>query len=265
MLRLALALVFIFAVKKPSFATASSCCYSFHGEVSVDEVNGFICESVYVYQRNHVVKFRPKLAIQILLLLCGDIELCPGPERSIPELDRLLKQRGMHLFHQNVRGLLRNKDYVLDLLENFKTLHFLALTETHINKDVDYGNIFEIPGYDFVSRPRQNGSGGGVGLYIHSQVNWKRRLDLESAEIEGIIIEVMPHNANSFFVFAMYRPPDSSKYLHKHFNKIFNAMLSQLSPKECILMGYCNVDFSKRTDNDIAILKQLYNYLVLNK
>ena len=39
-------------------------------------------------------------------------------------------------------------------------------------------------GYEFVSRNRTNGSGGGVGIYIKNQLEWKRRDDLENESIE---------------------------------------------------------------------------------
>ena len=87
-----------------------------------------------------------------------------------------------------MRGLLSNKDYLVELI---------ALTDTHVNKDLDYGNLFEIQGFDFVSKPRQNGSGGGggVGIYIQGHLIWKSRSDLAKDEIE---------KAKSFYIFVMY-------------------------------------------------------------
>ena len=73
-------------------------------------------------------------------------------------LNALLKAKGLHISHQNVRGLLGNKDYLVELIDSFKKVQVFALTETHVNKDLDYGTLFEIPAFDFVSKPRQNGS-----------------------------------------------------------------------------------------------------------
>lgn len=47
--------------------------------------------------------------------MCGVIETCPGPERDIPELKRLLCQKGLKILQQNVRGLLSNKVYLCEL------------------------------------------------------------------------------------------------------------------------------------------------------
>ena len=72
-----------------------------------------------------------------------------------------MKAKDLHIFHQNVRGVLCNKDYVVELIDSFKKVQIFALTETHVNKDFDYDTLFEILGFNFLSKPRQNGSGGG--------------------------------------------------------------------------------------------------------
>ena len=144
----------------------------------------------------------------------------------------------------------------MELIDYFKKVQIFALTKTHVNKDLDYGSLFEIPGFDFASKLRQYHSGGreGIGIYIQNHLIWKRRTDLESDEIEGIANEIMPEKAKIFYIFVMYRPPDSSKFLHPKFSVVFHNLLSQLSLKECILLG----------DLLIANLNQYYNSLVSN-
>ena len=44
----------------------------------------------------------------MLLLICGDIELCPGPHAQ-ENLSDMSKLRGIKLVHQNIRGLLSKK------------------------------------------------------------------------------------------------------------------------------------------------------------
>ena len=162
----------------------------------------------------------------------------------------------MQIFRQNVRGLLCNKDYLLELIDYFKKVQIFAVTETHVNKDLNNGSLFEIPGFDFASKLRQNhsGGGGGIGIYIQNHLIWNRLTDLESDEIEGIAAEITPEKAKSFYIFVIYRPPDSSKFLHPKFSVVFHNLLSQLSLKECILLG----------DSPIANLNQYYNSLVSN-
>ena len=131
-----------------------------------------------------------------LLLLCGDIESCPGPvyqndnNRNIPELNSLLRKRGIKIFHQNVRGLFSNINLVSELLQSFCGIGVLTLSETHIESDVDHSAVYDIPGYSFVSRPRKAGKGGGVGVYISDYITWDRREDLEVDDIESFWIEM---------------------------------------------------------------------------
>ena len=53
------------------------------------------------------------------------------------------------------------------------------------------GELYDIEGYNFISKPRQNGKGGGVGMYIASDLKWIRRNDLEKSELECIWIEII--------------------------------------------------------------------------
>jgi exonuclease III len=176
--------------------------------------------------------------------MCGDIETCPGPERDIPELKRLLCQKGLNILHQNVRGLLSNKVYLCELFQSF------FMSETHTTEQ-DPNGLFDIPGYSFTSRTRTTGIGGGVAAYISDEIQWKRRNDLENKNIESIWIEIQPNYAKSFLICILYRPPDSSKQLNHNFNKEFDEMLS-LASKECketIILGDVNVNFLVPRDN----------------
>ena len=70
-----------------------------------------------------VPKLPRKSLIFLLLLICGDIKLCPGPYVQ-ENLTDILKLRGIKLVHQNIKGLLSKKD----ILEKFT----ITLSKTHI-------------------------------------------------------------------------------------------------------------------------------------
>ena len=115
-------------------------------------------------------------------MMCGDIETCPGPNgRHIPEMESLLTNKGLTIFHQNVRGLCSNIDYITEPLHSFPNIHILTLSETHISVE-DSEPMFEIPGYSFVSKHRENGKGGGVAAYISDKLVWNRRIDLDRSD-----------------------------------------------------------------------------------
>ena len=260
MFRLLLLIIITLFVKKP-FISSDSVCYSFYNGATTDTGVMLVYESLFQLQSTKGLSLKPKLALTLLLLLAGDIESCPGPERSIPELEPLLKTRGMHIFHQNVRNLLKNMDYIVEFIKSFQKIQILTLSETHIKNNVEYGSVFDIPGYDFISRPRKSGLGGGVAAYIQHGINWKRRTDLENDFLEYICVEIFPKNSKSFIVITMYRPPDSSKHLHENFNIHFAQLLSQVNDVEAIVLGDLNVNFLNKLNNkEIKSILQLYGF-----
>lgn len=136
-------------IKKPSLASSNSVCYSFYGEEVEDVENTYITESMFVIQRCKVIKFKPKVTFEFLLILSCDIETCPCPaQRSIPELESSLSCRGMYIFHQNVA-------LKLILLNVSKANFRFLLLRKHIQNVMDYGDNLNFPWYDFVSKPEK--------------------------------------------------------------------------------------------------------------
>ena len=113
-------------------------------------------------------------------------------------------------------------------------------------------------GFNFVSTPRQNGSGGRVEIYIQNHLLWKRQSDLERDEIVGTAIKTMPEKVKSFYIFVMYGPPDSSKSLHpmQYFIICYLIYLS----KSVFFWEIPTSTFQR--DMTIMNLNQYYNSLV---
>ena len=118
--------------------------------------------------------------MQLLLLLCGDIETCPGAVQNYVELQELLKVKGFSLLHQNIRGLMGKKDLASDLLFTHNNINILSLSETLLTSESD--NV-EIGGYTFECKNRDKELGGGVGTYKDGTL-YTRREDLECDELE---------------------------------------------------------------------------------
>ena len=214
------------------------------------KTNGLNTEEVYgsclLGEKNfglllmRVPKLPRKSLIFLLLLICGDIELCPGPhvQESLTDISKL---RGIKLVHQNIRGLIGKKDISETLLTNEKSV--ITLSETHI-ASVN-SELFQIPGFKFVHKNWIAGEGGGVAMYLSNDLKWKRRTDLETDERECIWVEVDIFKSKSFLVGCIYRSPDSSSYLWKDFNKNLNEMLTKVNnlSMETFLVGYINVNY----------------------
>ena len=80
--------------------------------LNTEEVYGLclLGENNFVLLLMRVPKLPRKSLIFLLLLICEDIELCPG--RHVQEnLTDIFKLRGIKLVHQNIRGLLSKKVY----------------------------------------------------------------------------------------------------------------------------------------------------------
>ena len=108
--------------------------------------------------------------------------------------------------------------------------------------------------YNFVKKNRIKRPDGGVVMYISNTLKWQRRYDLERDNLESIWIEIFPHNAKSFLLSTIYRPPDGSKYLFKNFSTLLNDTLNVVSfeRKECIIMRDTNMNYlDKNNHNDI--------------
>ena len=182
-----------------------------------------------------------------MLLVCGDIESQPGPYHNIPELKDLCSQKGLKISHQNIRGLQGKFDEISDVLNNNK-IDIFSLNELFLN---NLKSKFTIPGFEFLRKDRKNGSGGGVGIYIRTELDYKRRKDLEKDDIKSIFIEIYPKNSNSFIVGTLNRPPDSSQYLSKNFDTVLANLLKEMDNKEVIILGDINVDYLKTTHRSI--------------
>eukprot|EP00794_Sanderia_malayensis_P000892 gene892-189_t len=252
-----LLIILSFQVKKIAFVCSDTIGLSIEGKELLDTQESYIISSLWQSRSGkYAVYYRSawlNVFICMLLLLCGDIERCPGPiyqndiTRNSPEMNSLLGKRGIKIFHQNVRGLSSNINLVSVLLQTFRGIDVLTLSETHIESDDEHRVFYNISGYSFVSRSRKAGKGGGVGVYISDDVTWDRRKDLEVEEIESVWIEIWPcrQHWKGILFSTIYRPPDTSKYLHDDFNTVFNSMMTKASEesKEMIVLGHMNVNF----------------------
>ena len=252
-----------FQVKSHCFLTTDCIGQTLNQPDIVPDTENFIFQSLWAIcnkQNRFSLKTSKLSYVCLLILLCGDIETCPGP-LNLPELQSLLNSKGMKFFHQNVRGLLGNRDLVMELLQSFPKIDILSRSETHLTSEPN--ELFTILGYTFISRNRNSGKGGVVGVYISDRVSWVRRHDLESDELEMLWIEVLPGKAKIVLLSVLYRPPDTSKSLQNNFNKLFNDMLSiaNTESKEVILMGDVNVNYLiARNNKEFKSVLELFGF-----
>ena len=194
-----------------------------------------------------MASWRTVVLLLVLLFLARGETLT---EADVTQFEEFFKSKGLKLLHQNVRGLFTNFSELETLFCKHTDIDILGVTETHTNRDIPNG-FFNIENYQFISRPRTTGIGGGVGVYVKNSMEWKRRDDLESESTECIWLETFTHNTKSLLIAIYYRPPNTSKHLSKNFNQSFNDSLTdaQNERKEIIVLGDLNANYLSRTDN----------------
>ena len=144
-------------------------------------------------------------------------------------------------FHVNIRSLPKHFDNLSEYLRSFNIFFsVVAVSETWLHKS--NSDLFNIPGYHFISNSREHKSGGGVGLYIQSDMNFKLRIDLQSSEnslYESVFVEIMRPQGKNIIVGCLYRPPDASL---NGFNRSLEDILSAISFEN--KLSYIMGDFS---------------------
>ena len=98
--------------------------------------------------------------------------------------------------------------------------------------------------YTLLSKRITNKSGGGVGMFVSSGLNFKLRDDLHinsaSCGFESLFIEVKIQK-NAIIVGTIYKPPDTNTVdFNVHVNDILRTILQER--KTCVIMADLNID-----------------------
>ena len=103
-----------------------------------------------------------------------------------------------------------------------------------------------IPSYTLHRKDRQGKLGGRILAYVNENLCVRRRLDLETNDIEALWLEVYPHKSKrSLLISGVYRPPSVKQEYNINSGKnIENAHLTNM---ELIVMGDLNYDFLNST------------------
>ena len=133
-----------------------------------------------------------------------------------------LNKKGLNIGHLNVQHLMNKLD-TIKILTN--QLHIFGLCETFLSDVVSDAEL-QIANYKIERKDRQNKRGGGLLLYLNENVPYKRRIDLESGQIESVWIEVRFSNSKSFLINFSYRPPSSlQSWIDSYEIQISNALI----------------------------------------
>jgi len=139
-------------------------------------------------------------------------------------------QKCAFLVHVNVRSLQKNLEPLTLLLSELNyPSHFIAITETKINKDTGLNSAPNIPGYSFAHSDTQYAA-GGVAIYTKDTILYVVRHDISEilTEAESLWLEDIL-NGKKTAISVIYRHPAPQ---YDSFTKELENILHNLNDKK---------------------------------
>ena len=180
-----------------------------------------------------------------------DCDETDSAHRDAPTLEGVnldfAKQKGLHFLHLNARSILP-KMTDLRLLANKCNATVIGVSETWLDNSVS-DNEISIDGYAVYRKDRSR-SGGGVCIYVKSELCSNRKPEMESDDLEAIWIEISLPKTKPIIIGVGYRPPRQCDF----FSKLESSFLKcdRLSESEVYFLGDFNVNlFAQNNSNSL--------------
>ena len=103
----------------------------------------------------------------------------------------------------------------------------ICLTETWCQDTSIANNLFQLSNYSCVHQIRNDRRAGGVCIYVHNSLRFKRRNDMctNCHNVESISVEIINEGTKNTIVNALYRPPNGEfETFKKHLNKYLKKL-----------------------------------------
>ena len=160
-------------------------------------------------------------------------------------------------FHLNCRGITANWGSWVELMCNLNTNTFsfdcIGISELY---QCAHDTRVHLPGYhNIITRCRDDGFRGGVGLFVKDKIEYKIRNDLSvfiAHVFESLFIEIDYSPTCKQVIGVIYRPNTAPMADIDIFSStLFEIMdIVNFENKHCIIMGDMNIDFLKyNSDN----------------
>ena len=118
-----------------------------------------------------------------------------------------MKKSDFSILHINIRSLQKNFDSFQVLLNSLDhRFSIIALSETWLKTDPH--SYYFLPGYQLIVNNRKGmKAGGGVALYVSSDLNFTVRedLNLSNESLESLFIEVINQNVKNIISGVVYK------------------------------------------------------------
>ena len=199
-----------------------------------------VLASLFLYLFYSLLKY----SVGLILLLAGDIESNPGPVVS--------SDHSLSIIHCNIRSIRTKMEFIKN---NYIDFDIMCFTETHLDDNITLDSISIPDRYDSPLRKDRTNHGGGILIYLASNLKYKRRNDLEHFWNESIWVEIKTkHDVYCLGVF--YSPRRADQYFVNQLN--LNIEKVYENTKNIIIVGDLNEDLLNPN------MYHLRNFLLLN-
>ena len=160
-------------------------------------------------------------------------------------------ETGLRIGAINVCSMPNKLDDVSVLLHNNdKHIHVLGISESRLTKvipDEQFSmNNYTLLRSDVVSNSVHRMARVGLAVYIHHDISFKRRSDLEHPQIECIWPKINDRNS-SYLVGQIYRHPESNSSWFEAFTDMMDNVSMQ--NMNIILLGDLNINMLQKQKN----------------
>ena len=163
---------------------------------------------------------------------------------NVPELQSLeTSSKDLSVLHMNIRSLSLHFDELFTLLGNIGiNFHLIGLSEIKDSVDSPISTNIDIPGYNF-HHTSSLSAAGGVGIYVKSNLEANKRLDLSisTCDFETVWIEIVNAKSKNILCCCAYRHPSSDiiKFID-HIQEILSKTANE--NKIAHIMGDFNIN-----------------------
>ena len=119
--------------------------------------------------------------------------------------------------------LLNKVDQIYDINAHLNSMFdVIAVSETWLTND-NQADI-SLEGFTFCGKNRANKLGGGVGLFIKNEIEFKIRVDIvcdNNINFDIFGVEIVNRHGKNILVIVCYRPPNTDIGVHAVYPPIF--------------------------------------------
>ena len=176
------------------------------------------------------------------------------PEASADNMFGVFQKRGIHILHLNIRSLLSKIDELRYIAIKSKAT-IICITETWLDETV-WDTEISIPEYNILRKDR-NRDGGGVCMYIRSDIAHRVRIDFQHPELETVWAEILLPKTRPILVGTCYRPPKQMNFYDLMEQCCIDNNIS--IAMETILIGDFNTNID-RCNNNYVLTRKLKEF-----